>query len=356
MKRSELKREARRVGDESTLGFNRPGVFPYTMIRQLGKGSFGTVSIGEDRTNNEFVVVKKMTNKNDAIREIGLYRYLQGGATCNHLSCYREHFAYKRSYYLVQTVVGDTTLYGVRLSALSEKGRQGIVESVAKGVAYLHRQKIVHGDVKPPNIVCYVAFDGKTASASLVDYGGGCILTENGGYVTKCSKRGAFFTPGYTSPDMAREMNTKRSGEISDFTKLMSDVYAIGMSFVKVAIDQKRSDLGLPDKLTYLLTTCLSVDPKQRPTAHQLARAFKTGKLSRKSQSGFKKYNKGQVSLTTLVRQSDEGTTEVDKSTTYGSAIAKIIEQNRRDVRKSLKQIGVPVSGLAFDKTQSSNL
>jgi serine/threonine protein kinase len=81
---------------------------------------------------------------------------------------------------------------------------------VCAAVEFAHRNLIIHGDLKPANIL--VTGDG---TVKLLDFGTAKVLRNPGGQVTQF----AALTPRYASPEQLR-------GELVD---TLSDVFSLGV-------------------------------------------------------------------------------------------------------------------------------
>jgi serine/threonine protein kinase len=75
---------------------------------------------------------------------------------------------------------------------------------IAEGVTYIHREGVVHRDLKSPNVIVG-AVDGEEV-AQLMDFGAAKILESVGGTMSK----GIIGTPAYMAPEMF-VMDAKRN-------------------------------------------------------------------------------------------------------------------------------------------------
>ena len=86
----------------------------------------------------------------------------------------------------------------LRLLALSD---------VAEGLEYLHRQGLVHGDIKPHNVL----FSGQTDEEyifKITDYSG---ITINSQISSKSSSLRQFMTPGYLAPELISDNGSRKN-------------------------------------------------------------------------------------------------------------------------------------------------
>ncbi|KAM3395766.1 hypothetical protein P3S68_004772 [Capsicum galapagoense] len=95
--------------------------------------------------------------------------------------------------------------------------RRRIIQDIAKGLSYLHeecRQKILHLDIKPPNIL----LDGKY-NAKLSDFGLAKLIDRNQGQVMTMMRG----TPGYLAPEWLSGIITEKV-----------DVYSFGIVILEI--------------------------------------------------------------------------------------------------------------------------
>jgi len=116
--------------------------------------------------------------------------------------------------YLVMELVGDEASPAARLDEFVERrgvslrGRVALLVDVCDAVAYAHHKLIVHGDLKPGNVL--VEANG---TVKLLDFGAARLLGKD-----ETGSNPPAFTPGYASPE---QMQGKPIG-------VSSDVYSMG--------------------------------------------------------------------------------------------------------------------------------
>ncbi|KAJ8608434.1 hypothetical protein CTAYLR_009595 [Chrysophaeum taylorii] len=148
---------------------------------------------------------------------------------------------------------------------------------VAKGLAYLHREKIVHRDIKGANVL--VSDQGV---AKLSDFGTSMMLADN---TTAAGAKTLCGTPYYMAPEVMKGETYGRKADIWSFGGLLLQM-ATGsppwkcMNFQSIpqllihviTFDRPPPldsyDLG-PD-LKALILRCFEFDPSRRPTAAEL--------------------------------------------------------------------------------------
>ncbi|KAF6172269.1 hypothetical protein GIB67_024891 [Kingdonia uniflora] len=119
---------------------------------------------------------------------------------------------------------------------LDWKTRQSIISDIAKGLTYLHeqcRQKIVHLDIKPQNILLDANFNAKVS-----DFGLSKLIERDGGEVMT-TMRG---TPGYMAPEWLSSVITEKV-----------DVYSFGIVVMEIVCGRKNLDRSQPEERMHLL-------------------------------------------------------------------------------------------------------
>ncbi|XP_078159089.1 G-type lectin S-receptor-like serine/threonine-protein kinase SD2-5 isoform X2 [Carex rostrata] len=197
-------------------------------VNILGKGGFGTVFEGS--WGNERIAVKRLDNvghgKKDFLAEI------QTIGSINHINLVRMIglCAEKLNRFLVYEYMCNGSLdqwiycRDGRVP-LDWPIRFKIITDIAKGLCYLHeecRQKIVHFDIKPENILLDESFNAKVSDfglSKLVDRDISRVITKMRG------------TPGYLAPEWLTAMVTEKV-----------DVYSFGVVVMEILSGRRNLD------------------------------------------------------------------------------------------------------------------
>ncbi|RVW82317.1 G-type lectin S-receptor-like serine/threonine-protein kinase SD2-5 [Vitis vinifera] len=121
--------------------------------------------------------------------------------------------------------------------ALDWQTRRKIILDIAKGLSYLHeecRQKIIHLDIKPQNILLDESFNAKVS-----DFGLSKLMDRDQSQVVT-TLRG---TPGYMAPEWL----------ISAITEKV-DVYSFGIVTLEILCGRRNLDHSQPEEDKYLLS------------------------------------------------------------------------------------------------------
>jgi eukaryotic-like serine/threonine-protein kinase len=157
-----------------------------------------------------------------------------------------------------------------------------VAADIASALAAAHNQgdealrvAIVHRDVTPSNIqLC------KTGQAKLLDFGVAQLRSTRNS-ATSDRVRG---TIPYMSPEMLASSNVAASSDVYQLGIVMFEAITgsrpfTGITEAEIAISQQTMpifDARWPADLAALTTTCLSLDPDQRPTSFELADQLET--------------------------------------------------------------------------------
>ncbi len=243
------------AGDDSALG---RVLGAYRLIRRLGEGGMGQVFLAA-RVDGEFdqqVAIKLMRTpwfgpellqRFLAERQIlarlehpGIARLIDGGTT-----------PLGQPYLVMDYVDGIPIDSYCQQEQLSIRERLGLFLKVCEAVEHAHTRLVVHGDIKPTNIL--VTTDG---SPRLLDFGIARLLETKRGVPALTLITGQALTPEYASPEQFR----------GEPITTASDVYSLGVMLYQLLTDQlpfQPTDTT-PQQLENLVCTTLPARPSQR--------------------------------------------------------------------------------------------
>jgi serine/threonine protein kinase/Tfp pilus assembly protein PilF len=247
---------------------------------ELGRGAMGITYKARDVELQRIVTLKVISEKyvGDAPAQLRFLREARSAASVRHpnvASVFHLGKTGSSYFYAMEFVEGETLEKFIqRSSCLEINVALEIVIQVTAGLVAVHRQKLVHRDIKPTNIMVSLEEAG-AVSAKIIDLGLAKSLDEPGTQ-TAISTLGAFAgTPEYASPEQF-------SGLSID---IRSDLYSLGVTFwemltgrlpfrgtpVEVMRQHQHASLPLPQlkdvprPLVALLETLLQKDPAKRP-------------------------------------------------------------------------------------------
>jgi len=262
----------------------------YEILRSLGSGGFGSVFLAKD-TWLDIKVAIKVPHK----QSLELFKLLKEPrlqAALNHPNIVRMLAAEKqnRVFFMVMEYVKGKTLEKIldKVKALEVEKATDYITQISYGIAHAHKNKIIHRDLRPSNII--VSEEG---TAKITDFGTSAWLNN----VPYASTR--IGSPPYMAPE-----------QFLGKASYSSDIYSIGCMFYEMLIGHppiidpdpfkimekaqegritpprlKKGDV--PKKLNEIIMKCLSSKVEERYTgAMEIIRelsAFK-GKDLKKSE------------------------------------------------------------------------
>ena len=137
----------------------------YEVVRILGRGGFGVTHLARDRMlpGLPLCVIKQLFPK--VSHPIALERAKQRFrrearilgrlGSHSHLPMLLDYFTFKGEFFLVQEYVhGDTLSREIRKGgAQKEETVKQFLKEILPAVRYIHRNRVIHRDIKPPNII-----------------------------------------------------------------------------------------------------------------------------------------------------------------------------------------------------------
>lgn len=185
----------------------------FLLLEVLGTGGMGAVYRAMDQSLGRFVAIKVMKRQLGADQKLveSFLREARAAAALNHRNIVQIYSCGEQS---GQPYIAMELVSGGRLDLMMEGGQQidetrllEIAQDVANGLSAANEVNLVHGDIKPANIL----FD-KHGVSKIVDFG----LAQ---FVNRSQERGEIWgTPYYISPERAR-------GGKADHR---SDIYSLG--------------------------------------------------------------------------------------------------------------------------------
>jgi serine/threonine protein kinase len=249
----------------------------YDLVEKIAEGGMGMVFKGRHRVSGEFVAVKILSPQM-AGNEILLKRFEKEYNTAqklDHPNIVRalEFGKVNGSPYLVMEYVEGESL-GQRIErqgAMPEKEAIRLIAQVAQGLQRAHRERLVHRDVKPDNILVTVDGIAKLADLGLVKE------TETDLNLTRTGR--GLGTPHFMAPEQFKD--AKNAGPRCDIYSLGATLYMMvtgQMPFQSQGpldaymkkIDNKLTPPravvpALSERLDWAIRRSMSADPDQRP-------------------------------------------------------------------------------------------
>jgi hypothetical protein len=247
---------------------------PFTIVRLLGRGSFGSVFEVHDPRLDRRAALKVLRAETPAeLSHTAAERFTREAealARLRHPNVVRVHEAGSidaTPYVLMELVEGETLAERLRRGDAPRERLLAMVVQVARGLHAAHAVGVVHRDVKPQNVVV----DRELTAARVIDFGvallpGLSSLTSTGGLVG---------TPAYVAPEALRGEELGPSADVHALGATLFEVltgrlpYA-GQSFLErygsggQVGDVRALDPTIPAPVAQVCARALEADPARR--------------------------------------------------------------------------------------------
>jgi serine/threonine protein kinase len=256
--------EPLRPGDPRQIG-------PFRLSGYVGKGGFGTVYVGHQRTSARPVAVKLITVPPSAdstwhrrlAHEVEAIRRVGGEFTAGFVAADTDADPPWLATRYVSAPALDKLVQDQ--GPLSERGGWWLLSSVAEALLHIHTEGLLHRDLKPGNLL--MARDG----VKVIDFG--LSKSMDGPTITKHATWAG--TRFFAAPE---QMDIRSATHKSDVYGLAATtVYAVAghapytSATIQYWLHGTMPDLdGVPDGMYELLESCLLWDPANRPTVSEI--------------------------------------------------------------------------------------
>ena len=204
----------------------------YRLVKCIGRGGMGSVYLAE-REDGEFSrqtaikVVRREFDSQEMLRHFRRERQILASLAHPNIAMLLDGGATEDGapYFVMEYVNGQPIDEWVRSRALSIDQRLSLFRSICSAIEHAHRNLVVHGDIKPANIL--VTSDGVP---KLLDFGIARLAGRD-------DDAPAAWSPKYSSPEQLRgePINT------------VSDVYSLGILLAAMISDRGREAGDLND-------------------------------------------------------------------------------------------------------------
>lgn len=268
----------------------------FTLIRQVGKGSMGSVWLARDEQAGEEVALKMLAPAltfNPAALD-SLRRETMKSSKLSHPNILRIHQLFhsrNEPAFISMEFTGGDPLCALKEQQEKKCFRWDQLEQLARqmcaALEHAHEQKIIHRDFKPSNLMV-----APTGTLKLTDFGVAATAANTLGQVT--SNMGTTGTFCFMSP---QQMEGRAPKPTDDIYSLGATLYELlvsqppfhafdglqdaGTIFNKVRtiapkpLEQRLAELGItnpmPPRVSTVILTCLAKDPASRPPSARAA-------------------------------------------------------------------------------------
>lgn len=245
----------------------------YELVRELGRGTSGVVHLAVDPTGRR-VALKRMIRLDPRSSERALRESSVRIAHPNVVEVLGAGLDAEGQVYVATEYLEGSTLAARLETSVPIPTLVEWIAAAADGIAALHARGVVHRDVKPTNL--FVTREGRV---KVLDFGAAAYVDAT----TSLTPNGAIVgTPAYLSPEQAQG---------AENVDARADVWALGvilyeglmgkrpfertspLASMLAATVQPTPTIGLTngEPLEELIGLCLRKDPKERPSAAELA-------------------------------------------------------------------------------------
>ncbi|XP_059617591.1 calcium/calmodulin-dependent protein kinase kinase 1 isoform X2 [Phlebotomus argentipes] len=286
-------RESARISIEQSGSFVQ--LNQYKLLEQIGQGSYGLVKLAYSEEDSTHYAMK-ILSKRKLLKKAGLFSRGPRKPTSPLDRVYKEIAVLKKldhpnvvrlievlddpledSLYLVFELVQQGEILSIPTDQpLREERSWSVFRDCLLGLEYLHYLKIIHGDIKPGNLLL-----GEGGRVKIADLG---VCNEFLGEDAAMSIGSTAGTPAFRAPETLRMGQYSYNGKASDVWALGTTLYAIvygNVPFVAKSIPAvyekiKNDEIVYPSvpkitpNLKDLLTRILQKDPELRLTLPEI--------------------------------------------------------------------------------------
>jgi serine/threonine protein kinase len=253
----------------------------YADLGSLGQGTFGKVWKGQSRITGWTVAVKELLTDRLDGQDLEFYRReVRILISCNDPFLLDFlGFTMTPPYSIVTSFMPCGSLWdGIHNRALELNAAQktNIAMGIAHGMMYLHSHKIVHRDLKSPNILL-----DERLLPKIADFGLGRFVTDCDSFQQMTNNIG---TPIWMAPELLEGTVYGPPVDVYAYGMILCEMYTETIPFsgldrikiFKLVVDAgKRPPLPDPDSpIARLIAACWAQDPNDRPTFEHIYTMF----------------------------------------------------------------------------------
>lgn len=281
-KRTEATNEQKRKKYNNNIKFDENPESTWQLVGELGDGSFSRVYKAEHKPSGRLAAAKICELKNeDELQDLNVeIDILTGCRHKNIVELIEAYYYESRLWMLIEFCEGGAvdSIMNELEKPLTEPQIKYICHELCQGLSFLHRNKVIHRDMKAGNVLLTLGGEVKIA-----DFG---VSAKN---KFTMQKRDSFIgTPYWMAPETI-QCETVRDNPYD----YKADIWSLGIALiefaqrdpphhdmtpVRVLLKILRSDppeLDFPSRwskeFSQFLALCLNKDPVQRPNADELS-------------------------------------------------------------------------------------
>jgi len=251
--------------------------------KKLGSGSFGTVYsgtyCGEQVAIKEVKEQEKTIGEEDTTKELDKEMLLMSQLRSPFIVSYMGTVFSPGSVYLVMELCknGTLTSYLSKNHDVSPKLKIKFCFDAARGLSFLHNNKVIHRDLKPDNLLLVSTSISSPVRAKISDFGTSRYITSD--VQQKLTK--ALGTPLYMAPEILANQQYSLPSDVYSLALIFWFIFEQKEPFTEVknnfALYEQvmrgvRPDLCADCPLREVITRSWDNDPNSRPTAEQIVK------------------------------------------------------------------------------------
>ena len=249
----------------------------YEIIRELGKGSYGSVKLAREKSSRELFAIKKIRlsclSRSEREKSLGEVKVLSSIHHPNVVS-YKESFQENQRLYIVMEYIDGGDLEKVishqRGKLMDEADILRYFVQIVSVVSYLHSNHILHRDLKPQNV-----FLTKMGIVKLGDFGVAKSLNSS------CDlAKTVIGTPFYLSPEIWEGSPYDAKSDIWSLGCILFELCSLHKPFeaqnasalLAAVVQGKHGPIPsrYSQSLKDLIEGMLNLAPQLRPSAEQI--------------------------------------------------------------------------------------
>jgi len=248
----------------------------YRIVRPLAEGGFGAAFLARDETLDRNVVIKatRTTDADAARRALREARAVAKLRDPNIITLYHVDEVAGQVYLVMEYVERGSLADALAHGPLGWAASTGPFLHILDGLDAAHKAGLVHGDVKPANILL-----GPGGTAKLADFGVAHAIgpgTATASALTVPQMRGGSLH--YMAPEQVRGLQADARSDLYSWAaswheaitgRHYLEAQGSGDFDVRVAIVGKKMRMarGIPSPAREILAACLAKDPQDRPAS-----------------------------------------------------------------------------------------